>query len=95
MMKLKTIAGIAVLLLFLAGGLPALTAAGDAPGKININIATVEELSSLAGVGTGYAERIVEFRKKNGGFHAIEDLLLVPGIGSKIFEKNKDRLTVD
>lgn len=93
-MKLKTIAGIVLLLLLLAGGLPAGTMAGDAPGKININIATVEELSSLAGVGPGYAERIVEFRKKNGGFHAVEDLLLVPGVGLKIFEKNKDRLTV-
>jgi competence protein ComEA len=94
-MKLKRIVGIALLLLFLSGGFPAGSPAGDAsPGKININTATVEELSSLTGIGRGYAERIVEYREKSGGFVAIEDLLLVPGIGPRVFEKNRDRLTV-
>lgn len=94
-MNLKRMTAIVLMLLLLAGSLPAGTLAGDeTPGKINLNTATVEELTSLTGIGQGYAERIVEYRKKNGGFVAIEDLLLVPGIGPRVFEKNKDRLTV-
>ena len=68
--------------------------AADA-GKINLNKATAAELSQLKGIGMKYAERIVEFRDKNGPFKQVEDLLKVQGIGPKILEKNKDRITVE
>jgi competence protein ComEA len=68
--------------------------AADA-GKINLNKATVEELVQLKGIGQKYAERIVEFREKNGPFKKAEDLMNVPGIGQKILEKNKDRIVVE
>lgn len=68
--------------------------AGDA-GKINLNKATATEISQLKGIGMKYAERIVEFRDKNGPFKQVEDLLKVQGIGPKILEKNKDRITVE
>jgi len=64
-------------------------------GKINLNKATVAELSQLKGIGMKYAERIVEFRDKNGPFKQVEDLLKVQGIGLKLLEKNKDRITVE
>ena len=64
-------------------------------GKINLNKATVEELVQLKGIGQKYAERIVEFREKNGPFKKTEDLMNVPGIGTKILEKNKDRIVVE
>jgi len=64
-------------------------------GKINLNNATVEELTQLKGVGTKYAERIVEFREKNGPFKKPEDILQIQGIGPKTLELNKDRLTVE
>ena len=64
-------------------------------GKINLNKATAAELSQLKGIGMKYAERIVEFRDKNGPFKQVEDLLKVQGIGPKILEKNKDRITVE
>ena len=67
--------------------------AGDA-GKINLNKATAAELSQLKGIGMKYAERIVEYRDKNGPFKNVEDLLNVQGIGQKILEKNIDRITV-
>jgi competence protein ComEA len=63
-------------------------------GKINLNKATAAELSQLKGIGMKYAERIVEFRDKNGPFKQVEDLLKVQGIGPKTLEKNKDRITV-
>jgi competence protein ComEA len=68
--------------------------AADA-GKINLNKATVEELIQLKGIGQKYAERIIQFREKNGPFKKTEDLMNVPGIGPKIWEKNKDRIVVE
>ena len=63
--------------------------------KINLNKATVAELVQLKGIGQKYAERIVEFREKNGAFTKTEDLMNVKGIGIKIWEKNKDLITVE
>ena len=65
------------------------------PAKINLNKASVEELTQLKGVGQKYAERIVEFREKNGPFKKPEGILNVQGIGPKTFEKNKDRIVVE
>ncbi len=64
-------------------------------GKINLNKATVEELIQLKGIGQKYAERIVEFRDKNGPFKKAEDIMNVPGIGTKIFDSNKDLIVVE
>jgi competence protein ComEA len=64
-------------------------------GKININKAGVEELATLERVGEKYAQRIVEYRQTNGPFKKPEDIMNVKGIGSKIWEANKDRLAVE
>jgi len=64
-------------------------------GRINLNKATVEELIQLKGIGQKYAERIVEFREKNGPFKKAEDIMNVPGIGPKIFDSNKDLIVVE
>ncbi|MGE4518880.1 MAG: ComEA family DNA-binding protein [Desulfobacteraceae bacterium] len=68
---------------------------GFASQKIDINKAGKTELSQLTGIGEKYAERIIEYRNKNGNFTKIEDLLQVKGIGEKTLMKNKDKLTVD
>lgn len=63
--------------------------------KININTASVEELTQLKGVGQKYAQRIVEYREEHGPFTCAEDMMKVPGIGSKTCEANKDLITVE
>jgi competence protein ComEA len=68
--------------------------AGDAK-PININTASAEELTQLKGVGSNHAAKIIEFREKNGPFKKPEDLVLVPRIGQKTFEKNKDLILVE
>jgi competence protein ComEA len=62
--------------------------------KININKATVVELTQLAKIGEKYAERIVEFRKKNGPFKKPEDIMKVKGIGEKTYKLNKDKIVI-
>ena len=64
-------------------------------GKININSAGVEELAKLDRVGEKYAQRIVEYREANGPFEKPEDIMKVKGIGSKIWDANKDRIAVE
>jgi competence protein ComEA len=44
-------------------------------GPINLNTATVAQLDALPGVGKSTAQRIVEYRQKNGSFKKIEEIL--------------------
>lgn len=62
--------------------------------KININTASLTELQELPRIGEKVAQRIIDFRKENGKFKSTTDLLKVKGIGEKIFESIKDRITV-
>lgn len=63
-------------------------------GLIMINRATVKDFESLDGIGPVLANRIVSYRKTNGPFSAIEDLLKVPGIGQSKFAQFKEKLRV-
>ncbi|MGD2295488.1 MAG: helix-hairpin-helix domain-containing protein [Candidatus Aminicenantes bacterium] len=65
-----------------------------AQSKININTASLTELQNLPRIGEKVAQRIIDFRKENGKFTKITDLLKVKGIGEKIFEQIKDKITV-
>jgi competence protein ComEA len=61
---------------------------------VNLNTATLAQIETLPGIGTKAAERIIEYRQKNGGFKKIEELMNVKGIGEKSFLKLKPHLTV-
>ena len=63
-------------------------------GPIMINRATVKDFESLDGIGPVLANRIITYRKSNGPFTAIEDLLKVPGIGQSKFAQFKEKLRV-
>ena len=74
---------------------PAAGKAAAAPATIvNLNTATVSQLATLPGIGDTAAQRIVEYRDKNGNFKKVEDLMNVKGIGEKSFLKLKAHLSV-
>lgn len=62
--------------------------------KVNINTANDEQLRTLSGVGPATAEKIINYRTKEGAFKTIDDLKNVDGIGDKTFEKLKDKICV-
>jgi len=63
--------------------------------KINLNEARVYELNELYGIGNGLAERIVDYRNKNGNFEVIEDIMKVSGIGENTFNEIKNHIYVE
>lgn len=88
----KKILALMVVLVFVVSFIP-LSLAQEG-GNVNINKASVEELTKLKGIGSAYAERIVNYRDKNGPFEKPEDIMKVKGIGQKTWDTNKDRITV-
>lgn len=61
---------------------------------ININTAPASELIKLKGIGEVKAAAIVEYRRINGNFKTVRDIMNVSGIGEKTFEKIRDQITV-
>jgi comEA protein len=57
--------------------------------SINLNKASLEELTMLPGVGVKTAQNILAYRKASGGFNSINELLEVDRIGESKFNKIK------
>lgn len=67
---------------------------GATAGLVNLNTAGQTELETLPRIGPALAQRILDWRAANGRFSATTDLLKVTGIGDKVFEGLKDRVSV-
>ena len=86
--------------MFAMSGAPAAQAkpkaekASAAAVVVNLNSATLTQIATLPGVGEKAAQRIIEYREKNGGFKKIEELMNVRGIGDKSFLKLKPLIVV-
>jgi competence protein ComEA len=70
------------------------TSIATAASLIDINTASASELESLPRVGPALAQRIVDYRAAHGRFRAIEDIMLVTGIGPATFDQIKDLITI-
>ncbi len=55
--------------------------------KLDINLSSLEEFTSLPGIGEVKAKNIIDFREKYGNFIFIDELLYVPGIGESLFQQ--------
>ncbi|MEJ3652706.1 ComEA family DNA-binding protein [Actinomycetes bacterium KLBMP 9759] len=70
-------------------------ARGSGPvGKVDLNVASVEQLDALPGVGPVTAERIVEWRSTHGRFARVEQLREIEGIGERRFGQLRGLVTV-
>ena len=64
-------------------------------GQVNVNTADAKKIASeLSGIGAVRAEAIVIYRKENGKFKSIDELVKVPGIGKKTIEKNRNNIVL-
>lgn len=61
---------------------------------VDINAAGEDQLMGVPGIGPALAKKIVDFRKQNGPFQRVEDLMKVRGVGEKSFQKLRAYLTV-
>lgn len=62
---------------------------------ININLASVEQLSQLPGIGPITAQAIVNYRDAHGLFRRIEDIQDVSGIGPNTFQSLEEFINID
>lgn len=62
--------------------------------SINLNKANLEQLTLLPGIGIKTAEKILAYRKTNGAFKKVDQLLDIQGIGNSKLDKIKKYLYI-
>jgi competence protein ComEA len=77
-----------------APGAPQPAVGGAPAGKVDLNAATVEQLDTLPGVGPVTAQRIIEWRTRNGRFTRVEQLREIEGIGERRFAQLREMVTM-
>jgi competence protein ComEA len=68
---------------------------GLTKGPINLNTANKEQLSTLNGIGEKTADKIINYRQKNGPFSTVEDLMKVSGIGASKLDGIRGEVVVN
>lgn len=63
--------------------------------RIDLNSAGMTELDRLPGIGAARAKAIIELREKVGGFHSVEQLDEIKGIGKAGIEKLRPLVKID
>ena len=73
---------------------PALAQRKPPIAPLDLNAATLEQLTALPGVGPATAKAIVDFRQKSGPFRRVEDLLAIRGITDRRLKELRPYITV-
>lgn len=62
--------------------------------RVSLNLASIDQLLGISGVGPVTAQRIVDWRTQHGQFTSIDQLREVGGIGPAKFARLKDQVTL-
>ena len=62
--------------------------------KVNINTANRDELMEITGIGEVTADRIIEYRRRNGDFLSTEEIMNISGIGKSLYSRIKQCIEV-
>jgi competence ComEA-like helix-hairpin-helix protein len=60
---------------------------------VDVNRAGMHELQALPEVGPSLSTKIMEYRRQQGGFQTLDDLLKVPGVGPRTLQQLRPMLT--
>ena len=83
----------AVVALMLCMG-PSMVTAENTDGKINLNKATLEQLMAI-GLDKEVGRGIIDYRKENGEFVDIEELLDIDGMDPAILRQIKGKIYIE
>lgn len=73
-----------------AGGASAGGSASTPAGPVHLNVATLEQLDALPGVGPVTAQKILDYRQEHGAFSSLDELDAIPGIGPARIEQLRE-----
>jgi competence protein ComEA len=59
-------------------------------GPVHLNVATLEQLDALPGVGPVTAQKILDYREKHGAFGSVDELDAISGIGPARLDTLRD-----
>ncbi|MBI5605065.1 MAG: helix-hairpin-helix domain-containing protein [Deltaproteobacteria bacterium] len=89
-MKRRKFVYVLAVFLFTFGGI----SLADDKGKINLNTATMDQLTKIPGLNKDLAKKLVDQRKKNGEFVDMEELLDIKGINQDLLKNLKKYLLI-
>ena len=93
--RLRRVQLLFAVVVFLSALGAALSQKKPPPAKpLDLNAATVEQLTQLPGVGPVIAKAILDFRTKSGPFRRVEDLLAIRGITDRRLKELRPYVTV-
>ena len=73
-----------------AAGISGSSGSAAPAGPVHLNVATLEQLDALPGVGPVTAQKILDYRQKHGAFGSVDELDAVPGIGPARLDQLRD-----
>ncbi len=62
---------------------------------VNLNKASAEEIKALPGIGDVMAEKIIEYRKRHGGFRRPQELIIIEGFSEKKYRALADLVCIE